>query len=123
MMPQVFSFRIHKILPDSRQECNPDGNHEVDSELIEEWTNQIIELDLDEDLYLDSPDEVSLSSIAGFFFEQWTEETNWLFHLLEVEIPTALRHLLSEDIRMNQKEEKWFFPGMFCPRHQVVRFV
>ena len=109
-------------MPDSRQEKNPLGNHEVDSQLIEEWTNQVMELDLDEDLQIDEIDEISLTGIAEFFFDSWTDQTGWLFHLLEVELPENLKYLLSEDKNENQREHKWFFPGMFCPRSQVVRF-
>ena len=121
-MPQVFSFKIQKLMPDSRQEQNPNGNHEVDSELIKEWTNQVMELDSDDDLQIDEIKEISLCDIAEFFFDSWTDETGWLFHLLEVELPANLKYLLSEDKNENQRENKWFFPGMFCSRSQVVQF-
>ena len=121
-MSQVFSFQIQKLLPDSRQESNSNGNHDVDSRLIEEWTNQSVELDLDEDLKIDAPNEICLSSIAAYFFDEWTGETGWLFHAIEVKLPPDLRHILSDNFRNNQEEQSWFLPGMFCPRYQVVLF-
>ena len=121
-MPQVYSFKINKLVPDSRQQQNPNGNNEVDLQLIQEWTNAVIELDSDEDLNLDSLDEISISDIAQFFFDAWTDETGWLFHFLEVELPVNLKYLLSEKVSENQRQMQWFVPGMFCSRSQVVQF-
>ena len=121
-MPQVYSFKINKLVPDSRQQQNPNGNKEVDLQLIQEWTNAVIELDSDEDLNLDSLEEISISDIAQFFFDAWADETGWLFHFLEVELPVNLKYLLSEKVNENQRQMQWFVPGMFCSRSQVVQF-
>ena len=81
-----------------------------------------MELDSEDDLQIDEIEEISLSDVAEFFFDPWTDETGYLFHLLEVELPANLKYLLSEKWKENQREDKWFLPGMFCPRSQVVQF-
>ena len=126
-MYPTLSITIKKLLPDSRGEETPNGDSTVDNELIQEWTNQVIELDTWEDLKMEdeenSPD-VDLSDISQYFFDKWTGQTGWLFHELVIELPFYLKGLLSEIKEENQFKEEWFLPGiMFCPRKQVIEFV
>lgn len=122
-MPQSLFFTIKNLVPDSRQEETPNGNQKVDSQLIKEWTNQVVELDTDDDLRMEEEDLMCLSNIADYFFDEWTDQTGWLFHELVVELPSNLKTLLSENEGENQRIMEWFYPGMFCPRNQVIQFV
>ena len=91
--------------------------------MIDEWTDAVLYLPL-EDMGLDEEEPISLVDIAQYFFDTWTGETGWLFHFLEVELPSNLKHLLDNKTDENIQEEKWYYPGMmFCPRHQVIRFL
>ena len=90
--------------------------------MIKEWANQVVELDTDDDLRMEE-DLMCLSNIADYFFDEWTDQTGWLFHELVVELPSNLKTLLSENEEENQRIMEWFYPGMFCPRNQVIQFV
>jgi len=136
-MPTIieFSCTIKNFVPDTRQSDFPNGDKDIDFELINEWTNQEVKLNFLEDDWDNG--SIDLDEISEMFFNEWTQQTGWLFKELVIKLPQDLKYLLSENKDDNKRSEEWVVPmvtslvisvcpdleSIFCIRKQVIQFV
>ena len=117
-IPTFHKLKIVSLTPDTRTLEYMDGEPLVDQQLKTQWEGEVFNIG-----YPDWNKE-TLDKIAERFFGQITSQCfGWLFHEIIVELPDALKFLLSQNEVENVRTEVWCSPMFPLARKQTIKFV